>query len=155
MKDVDIETLRKDKYLKNITLKQNWKKLELLSDSEVSTSNADNSSSDSYFDESKHDSKRKKKQQKRKKKKKASDRIRYLQKLPQSHLQFEYVNKHVKFDYLYFKLFIAGELEVISDPELTPSKRSGRVPLLKKIVYFIPHMNLKGWQYFKLHGFAR
>ena len=63
-------------------------------------------------------------------------RVRYPQKWPQSHLQFEYVNYQVKFDELDFKLFISGELEVISDPELTPSEKTGRLTLFKKIIYY-------------------
>ena len=60
---------------------------------------------------------------------------RYPQKWPQSLLQFEYVNTHVKFDEIDFKLFVAGELESISDPELATTERS-RLTLLKKSVCY-------------------
>ena len=40
---------------------------------------------------------------------KASDKVRYPQKWPHVHLQYEHVNKQVKKDELDFKLFIAGE----------------------------------------------
>ena len=43
-----------------------------------------------------------------------SDRVKNPQKWPHSHLQFEHVNKQVKFDELNFQLFVAGELEIIS-----------------------------------------
>ena len=104
------------------------KLLELLSDTETDSSES-SSSSDSFFnssDEFVSDSKKKKQKQHKKKKKKkkkksginakASDRVRNTQKWPHSHLQFENVNKQVKFDELDFKLFVAGELEIISDP---------------------------------------
>ena len=67
---------------------------------------------------------------------KASDRVKHPQKWPHSHLQFEFVNKQVKYDELDFKLFVAGELEIISDPELSSSERLGRLTLLKKLVYY-------------------
>lgn len=86
---------------------------ELLSDSDEETESSDSrSSSDSYFDDSSDDQSKKKKKNKSKKKKsginaKTSDRVKHPKKWPQSHLQFEYVNKQVKFDDLDFKLFVA------------------------------------------------
>ena len=66
--------------------------------------------------------------QKNKKKKsginaKASDRAKSPQKWPHSHLQFEHVNKQVKFDELNFQLFIAGELEIISDSDISSAEK--------------------------------
>ena len=133
--DIDINTLRKDKSLRDKARKE-LKLLELLSDTETDSSES-SSSSDSFFDssdESVSDSKKKKQKHKKKKKPginaKASDRVRNPQKWPHSHLQFEYVNKQVKYDELDFKLFVAGELEIISDPELSSAERSGRLTLL-------------------------
>lgn len=50
--------------------------------------------------------------------------------------QYEHVSKQVQFKDLDFKLFIAGELEIISEDGLPESERIGRMKLLKKIVYF-------------------
>ena len=46
------------------------------------------------------------------------------------------MSKQVKFEQLDFKLFIAGELEIISEEDLTKSELEGRLSLLKKIVYY-------------------
>ncbi|MES9880277.1 MAG: hypothetical protein ABW185_05280 [Sedimenticola sp.] len=67
---------------------------------------------------------------------KASDKVRFPQQWPQSNLQYEYVNKAVKFDELDFKLFVAGELEIISADNISKLERTGRLALLKKIVYY-------------------
>ena len=107
--EVDLNTLRKDKILKK-KVSSELKKHQLVSENEAGSSESD--SSESYFDGSSGEVKESKKKQKHKKKKsavnaKASDRVRHPQKWPQSHLQFEYVNKQVKFDELDFKLFVA------------------------------------------------
>ena len=151
--DIDLDALRKDKKLRQKARKE-LKLLQLLSDSD--TDSSEGSSSESYFDStdtSDLDSKKKKKKQKHKKKKsginaKASDRVKNPQKWPHSHLQFEYVNKQVKYDELDFKLFVAGELEIISDPDLSSSERSGRLTLLKKIVYYYSTYEFKGLKAF-------
>lgn len=151
--DVTLDTLRKNKSLKS-KVSSELRKLQLLSDSDEETDSSDSrSSSDSYFDDSSDDQSKKKKKNKSKKKKsginaKASDRVKHPQKWPQSHLQFEYVNKQVKFDELDFKLFVAGELEIISDDELSPAERSGRLTLLKKIVYYYSTYEFKGLKAF-------
>lgn len=67
---------------------------------------------------------------------KASDKVRFPQQWPHSNLQYEYVNKAVKFDELDFKLFIAGELEIISAANISKHERTGRLALIKKIVYY-------------------
>ena len=151
--DIDLDALQKDKKLRQKARKE-LKLLQLLSDSD--TDSSEGSSSESYFDStdtSDLDSKKKKKKQKHKKKKsginaKASDHVKNPQKWPHSHLQFEYVNKQVKYDELDFKLFIAGELEIISDPDLSSSERSGRLTLLKKIVYYYSTYEFKGLKAF-------
>ena len=130
---------------------------ELKKHSLISETDSDSQSSDSYFDssdsESDESSKKKKKHRKHKKKKsginaKALDRVKYPQKWSHSHLQFEHVNKRVKFDELDFKLFIAGELEILSDDDLTPTERSGRLSLLKNIVYYYATYEFKGLKAF-------
>ena len=45
---------------------------------------------------------------------KASDDVQNPQTWPQTALQYEYINKSVAFQDLDFKLFVAGELEIIS-----------------------------------------
>ena len=88
---------------------------------------------------------KRKKQKKYKKKKsginaKASDRVNNPQKWPHSHLQFEHVNKQVKFDELNFQLFVAGELEIISKKDLSSTEKSGRIALLKTISLLLCHL---------------
>ena len=150
--NVDLNALRKDKKLREKARKE-LKFLALLSDSEADGS--DGSSSESYFDSSsdnaKSESKKKKKKHRTKKSginAKASDRVKHPQKWPHSHLQFEFVNKQVKYDELDFKLFVAGELEIISDPELSSSERLGRLTLLKKLVYYYSTYEFKGLKAF-------
>ena len=150
--NVDLNALRKDKKLRQKARKE-LKFLALLSDSDADGS--DGSSSGSYFDSgsdtANSESKKKKKKYKAKKSginAKASDRVKHPQKWPHSHLQFEFVNKQVKYDELDFKLFVAGELEIISDPELSSSERLGRLTLLKKIVYYYSTYEFKGLKAF-------
>ena len=45
-------------------------------------------------------------------------------------------------------MFVAGELEIISDPDLSSSERSGRLTLLKKIVYYYSTYEFKGLKAF-------
>ena len=52
---------------------------------------------------------------------KASDRVKFPQSWPQAHLQYEYVNKQMTYDELDFKMFIGGELEIISSEGLPRS----------------------------------
>ena len=46
------------------------------------------------------------------------------------------MNKHVKSDELDFKLFISGELEIISEEGLASAERKVRLQLLKNIIYY-------------------
>jgi hypothetical protein len=56
---------------------------------------------------------------------------------PQTNLQYEYVSKGVTFQQLDFKLFVAGELEIISSKNIGDKEKKARVALLKKkIVYY-------------------
>ena len=106
-------------------------------------SSSSSESESSYFEDSDDDCKSEKKSNKKHKHKKksginakASDKVRYPQKWPHAHLQYEHVDKHVKYDELDFKLFIAGELKIISEEGLASAERKGRLQLLKKIVYY-------------------
>ena len=49
------------------------------------------------------------------------------QKWPHAHLQYEHANKQVKSDELDFKLFIAGELEIILEDGITTIEKQGRL----------------------------
>ena len=111
------------------------------SDSSAPESTASSSSSSartSSVSDSKSIKKHKKKKSHKKKsgiRAKASGKVMYPQKWPHSHLQFEHVNKQIKTDELDFELFIAGELEIISDESFPRSERKCHIYLLKKIVY--------------------
>ena len=74
-------------------------------------------------------SKEKKKHKKRKKSRsnaKVSDKVKDPQRWRQAHLQYEFVNKQVKFDHLDFKLFLAGEISIIAADDLSESEKKGR-----------------------------
>ena len=58
------------------------------------------------------------------------------------------MNKQVKFDELNFQLFVAGELEIISEKDLSSTEKSGRIALLKKLVYYYATYELKGLKAF-------
>ena len=79
---------------------------------------------------------------------KASDRVKFPQNWPHAHLQYEYVNKQMTYDELDFKMFIAGELEIISSEGLPRSERLGRSSLLKKIIYYSNTYEFKGLKFF-------
>ena len=76
------------------------------------------------------------------------DKVKSPQKWPHAYLQFEYVNKQVKFDELDYRMFIAGELEVISEADLSRTERNGKISLLKKIVYYSSTYDFKGLKAF-------
>ena len=54
----------------------------------------------------------------------------------------------MKFEDLDYRLFIAGELEVISESSISSLERQGRINLLKKIVYYTGTYNIKGLKAF-------
>ena len=66
----------------------------------------------------------------------ATDHVVNPQIWPQTNLQYEYVNKGVTFQQLDFKLFVAGELEIISSKNIGDKEKKARVALLKQIVYY-------------------
>lgn len=115
---------------------------------------SDDSSSDSYFDDSDDSKSNADKNKKHKHKKrsginaKSSDKVRYPQKWPHSHLQYEYVNKQMKYDELSFQLFLAGEIAIISEEGISSIERSGRLSLLQKIVYYYSTYEFKGLKAF-------
>ena len=152
--EIDMETieqLRSDSKLRHTVQKQ-LKEHGLLSDMSSTSSDSDSSSYFDDSDDSKSEKKSKKKRSKHKKKSginaKASDKVRHPQKWPHAHLQYEHVNKQVKFDDLDFKLFIAGKLEIISEESLASPERKGRLQLLKKIVYYYSTYEFEGLKAF-------
>ena len=90
------------------------------------------------FSSSESDSDEKKKRKKKIKsgiKAKASDSVRKSQRYPQAHLHFEFVSSNKSFEKLDINLFVAGEIEIISDKPTKESEKLGRLDLLKKIMY--------------------
>ena len=64
----------------------------------------------------------------------ASQKVKYPQEAPHCHLQFEYVGRELRFTDLDLRLFVAGELEIITKC-LNSAEREARLGLLKKITY--------------------
>ena len=114
----------------------------------------DTETSDSSSSEDSDSSKKKKKKHKSKKPKKSginaksSDKVKDPQRWPHAYLQYEFVNKQVKFDELDFKLFLAGEISIIAADDLSESERKGRLDLLKKIIYYSNTYEFKGLKAF-------
>ena len=114
----------------------------------------DTETSDSSSSEDSDSSKKKKKKHKSKKHKKSginaksSDKVKDPQRWPHAYLQYEFVNKQVKFDELDFKLFLAGEISIIAADDLSESERKGRLDLLKKIIYYSNTYEFKGLKAF-------
>ena len=100
------------------------------SDISISYESSDSSSSSS--------SKKKKKKNKKKKsgiRAKASDTVHYPQKHPQAYLKYEFTSSNLAFQSLEMNLFCAGELQIIESTKITEAERTGRISLLKKIMY--------------------
>ena len=148
---VTIEDLRQNSELqKQVQKELNKMGLKCVSFEERSSSCEDESSQSSSTSDSEH-SKKKKKHKKRKKSginAKASDKVKDPQRWSQAHLQYEFVNKQVKFDQLDFKLFLAGEISIIAADDLSESEKKGRLNLLKKIVYYSNTYEFKGLKAF-------
>ena len=151
--DVTIHTLRNDEHLQTLVRKE-LKRMGIASDNQNVTSSSDtdsetssssSSDSDSYSLDKGHS---KSKKQKKKKRSginaKSSDKVKFPQEWPHAHLQYEHVNKHVKFQDLNFKLLVAGELEILSSEDLSNEERQGRLKLLKKIVYYSSTYEFEG-----------
>lgn len=54
---------------------------------------------------------------------KTSDKVKLPQKSHQARLQFGHVNKQVKFEELDFKSFIAGELKISSEADISKTRK--------------------------------
>ena len=89
---------------------------------------ASDSDSQYSFESSDFSASEKKKKKKSGIKAKASDPVRKSQRYPQAHLRDEYVSSNVN-------LFVAIEIEIISDRRTKEKERNGRLDLLKKIMY--------------------
>lgn len=90
--------------------------------------------------------KRRKRKIKRKKsgiRAKASDTVRFPQKYPQAYLKYEFISSNISFEKLDMNLFIAGELEIIGSSKIKEVERSGRINLLKKIMYLSTSYDFK------------
>ena len=61
--------------------------------------------------------------------------MRYPQKYPQAYLRYEFTSANISFEKLEMNLIIAGELEIISNSRIKEVERSGRINLLKKMMY--------------------
>lgn len=159
--DINIGSLRKDENLRRLVKKElaslglgsNKGSTDSSDTSTSSSSSSSDESSDQNIGNSTESRDKKKKKKKSHKKKsgisaKASDRVKLPQKWPHAHLHYEHVSKHVKFEELDFKLFIAGELEIISEEGLPKTERVGRLNLLKKIVYYSSTYDFKGLREF-------
>ena len=66
---------------------------------------------------------------------KASDFVSRPQMYPHSHLRFEFVNNSIEFDKLDLNLFVAGELEIISQVSISSTEKFARLELLKRLMY--------------------
>ena len=146
--DININSLRNDEQLKSLVRKE-LKKLGLAdadnfdSDTDSTCSSPSSSSDDDSTD---NDSKSKKKEKKKKKSginAKSSDKVKFPQEWPHTHLQYEHVNKQIKFQDLSFRLLIAGELEILSAEDLSTEERQGRLKLLKRFFIIVAVMNLR------------
>ena len=96
------------------------------------TSESDSSSSSRSSRRSK---KKKKKSKKSGMAKKSSDKVKYPQIWPHSVLQYEFVSEHVAFKQLSLKMFLCGEMEILTS-KISKSEFKGRMRFLKKIVYY-------------------
>lgn len=133
---VDSQSEAESALISNTSLdkKEKRKALKLVEKPE-SDSNLSFSTSDSDVSSSNEKRKKKKKSKKSGIKAKASDSVRHPQKYPQAFLRYEFVSSNLSFDKLDLNLFVAGELEIISDRKIKDLERSGRINLLKKIMY--------------------
>ena len=144
LSSIDINDLRSMKNLKNKARKQ-LKKCGLVESSDSSSdsgssiySSGCDSDSASVSVKSKNGSSKSKHKLKKKSSgltAKASESIKNRQRFPHAHLRFDFASTNMSFDKLDFNLFVAGELEIISDIKTGNLKRKGRLELLKKLMY--------------------
>ena len=114
-------------------------------DSDNSDSDSVSVSSKSSMGKSKKKTKKNKKSSKKKSviKSKSSDHVSFPQIWPHTSLQFEFVNKSVRFPDLSFSLLVEGELEIITDCH-SKSERLCRLELLKKLAYYYNTYTMAG-----------
>ena len=132
----DNEKSVKSKSAKRLSKKET---LAVLDSSTESEENEVTSDSDSSSDSDDHRKKSKKGKSKKRRSgmvKKASDDVVNPQIWPHSLLQYEYVSKSTKYQDLDFRLFVAGELEIITSSKIKQTEKEARLALLKKIVYY-------------------
>ena len=146
---ITIDNLRKNKHLKAKVHK--LMKQFALNDEVEDSNPVDSESNSSYFESEKSDRDSDDSKKKKKKKKvksginaKAADRVKHPQRWPQAYLQFEFVSKQLKYDDLDMKQFIAGELGIISEDDISQVEKQGRIDFLKKIVYYCSMYEFKG-----------
>ena len=65
----------------------------------------------------------------------STDNVRYPQTWPHVALQDEFFNQALEFKELDFRLFVAGELEIATSPDISDRERTGRLLLLKQLAY--------------------
>ena len=147
-RDLKKEKVKKDTFFGKSN--KSSKKHAVSESTESMDSNSDSDSSNTS--ESDRDSKKKVFKSKRKVKSgmvaRASDDVQNPQTWPQTALQYEYINKSVAFQDLDFKLFVAGELEIIISRKTKIDERNTRLSLLKKIVYYSNIYQWKALLYF-------
>jgi hypothetical protein len=147
-RDLKKEKVKKDTFFGKSN--KSSKKHAVSESTESMDSNSDSDSSNTS--ESDGDSKKKVFKSKRKVKSgmvaRASDDVQNPQTWPQTALQYEYINKSVAFQDLDFKLFVAGELEIIISRKTKIDERNTRLSLLKKIVYYSNIYQWKALLYF-------
>ena len=120
--------------LSKLNKKQSNNAARKFSDSDISISYDSSDSSSSAGSEKK---KKKKKNNKKKSgiRAKASETVHFPQKYPQAYLKYEFASSNLSFQSLEMNLFCAGELEIIGSSKIKETERSGRINLLKKIMY--------------------
>lgn len=144
---ITLKDLRQSNALKKKVVRQ-VKHLGLLdSDSHTNSDSSDSSDTDSFSDATDGDNSsvhcnmlKKSKTQIHSKKKsgicrKSSDKVKHRQNYPHSQLRYEFVSQHVSFESLDLNLFVAGELETISNTQIKSIEHRGRIALLKRIMY--------------------
>ena len=100
-----------------------------------SSSEEEQESSDQESDNRSDKQRRHKSKRKSGIKSKASDSVVDPQKYPHAYLRFEFVNNSLEFDDLDLNMFVAGELEIISQKSTPPKEMSARLELLKRLMY--------------------
>ena len=65
----------------------------------------------------------------------STDQVRFPQTWPHVALQDEFFQQSLEFKDLDFRLFVAGELEIATSPDISDRERTGRLMLLKQLAY--------------------